>query len=50
MTGPQPVFYALKPRNVLKMQEFMEKAGSIKRTPKSINELFFPDAAALAGD
>jgi hypothetical protein len=32
------------------MQEFMEKAGSIKRTPMSIGELFFPVAAALSGD
>ena len=40
----------LKPRIVLKVPEFMEKAGSIKQTPKSIGELCFPEAAALAGD
>jgi hypothetical protein len=32
------------------MQEFKEKAGSIKQPLKSIREFFFPNAAALAGD
>ena len=42
--------YTLKPEKVFKTAQFMAKIGSIKQTPASIDDLFFPEIAALKGD
>jgi NitT/TauT family transport system substrate-binding protein len=42
--------YTLQPQKVLKTAQFMAKVGSIKQTPKTVEEMFFPEAAALGGD
>ena len=42
--------YTLKPEKVLKTAQFMAKIGSIKETPKSIDDLFFPEVSGLKGD
>ena len=42
--------YTLKPAKVVKTAEFMAKVGTIKQAPKSIEDLFFPEAAGLKGD
>jgi NitT/TauT family transport system substrate-binding protein len=42
--------YTLKPEKVFKTAQFMAKIGSIKQAPKSLEEMFFPEAANLGGD
>jgi NitT/TauT family transport system substrate-binding protein len=42
--------YTLKPQKVLKTAAFMAKAGTIKQAPKSVEDLFFPEAANIGGD
>jgi sulfonate transport system substrate-binding protein len=42
--------YTLKPEKVLATAQFMAKIGSIKQSPKSIDDLFFPEIADLKGD
>ena len=42
--------YTLQPQKVLKTAQFMAKVGSIKQTPKTLEEMFFPEAAGLGGD
>jgi NitT/TauT family transport system substrate-binding protein len=42
--------YTLQPQKVLKTAQFMAKVGSIKQNPKTVEEMFFPEAAALGGD
>jgi NitT/TauT family transport system substrate-binding protein len=42
--------YTLKPQKVLKTAQFMAKIGSIKNSPKSINDLFFSGIEGLNGD
>jgi NitT/TauT family transport system substrate-binding protein len=42
--------YTLQPQKVLKTAQFMAKVGSIKQTPKTVEEMFFPEAAGLGGD
>jgi NitT/TauT family transport system substrate-binding protein len=42
--------YTLQPQKVLKTAQFMAKVGSIKQTPKTLEEMFFPEAAKLGGD
>jgi len=42
--------YTLQPQKVLKTAQFMAKVGSIKQTPKTVEEMFFPEAAKLGGD
>jgi sulfonate transport system substrate-binding protein len=42
--------YTLKPAKVVKTAEFMAKVGTIKQAPKSVEDLFFPEAAGLKGD
>ena len=42
--------YTLRPAKVLRTALFMAKIGSIRQTPASVNELFFPETAALNGD
>lgn len=42
--------YTLKPQKVLKTAQFMAKIGSIKKTPASIDDLFFSDISGLKGD
>ena len=42
--------YTLQPQKVFKTALFMAKIGSIKRTPASLEEMFFPEAAGLKGD
>jgi NitT/TauT family transport system substrate-binding protein len=42
--------YTLKPQKVLKTAQFMAKIGSIKQTPKTVGDLFFPGIEGLNGD
>jgi NitT/TauT family transport system substrate-binding protein len=42
--------YTLKPQKVLKTAQFMAKIGTLKKSPADIDDLFFPDIAALKGD
>jgi len=42
--------YTLKPEKVLATAQFMAKIGSIKQTPTSVDDLFFPEIAGLKGD
>jgi NitT/TauT family transport system substrate-binding protein len=42
--------FTLKPQKVLKTAQFMATIGAIKHSPASIDELFFPEIAALKGD
>ena len=42
--------YTLQPQKVVKTAEFMVKVGTIKQTPKSVEDLFFPEVATLGGD
>jgi NitT/TauT family transport system substrate-binding protein len=42
--------YTLKPQKVLKTAQFMAKIGTLKKSPASIDELFFPEIAAQKGD
>src|SRR5262249_32210561 len=50
MMGDKDYAYTLKPQKVLKTAEFMAKIGTIKQTPKSVEDLFFPEIAGLGGD
>jgi len=42
--------YTLKPEKVFATAQFMAKIGSIKQSPASIDDLFFPEIASLNGD
>ncbi len=42
--------YTLTPQKVLKTAQFMAKIGSIKRSPATLEEMFFPEIAGLKGD
>jgi len=42
--------YTLKPQKVLKTAQFMAKIGTLKKSPTAIDDLFFPEVAALKGD
>ena len=42
--------FTLKPEKVLKTAQFMAKIGTLKQSPKSIDELFFPEIGAFKGD
>ena len=42
--------YTLQPQKVFATAVFMAKVGSIKQAPKSIEDMFFPEAAGLKGD
>jgi sulfonate transport system substrate-binding protein len=42
--------YTLKPQKVFATAQFMAKIGSIKQSPASIDDLFFPEIASLKGD
>ncbi len=48
--GDKDYAYTLRPAKVLKTALFMARVGTIRQTPASIEELFFPEAAALGGD
>jgi NitT/TauT family transport system substrate-binding protein len=48
--GDKDYAYTLRPAKVLKTALFMAKVGTIRQTPASIEEMFFPEAAALGGD
>ena len=48
--GDKDYAYTLRPAKVLKTALFMAKVGTIRQTPASIEELFFPEAVALGGD
>lgn len=50
MIGDKDYAFTLKPAKVLKTAQFMAQIGSIKQSPKSIDELFFPEIAGLKGD
>jgi NitT/TauT family transport system substrate-binding protein len=42
--------YTLQPQKVLKTAQFMAKIGTLKQSPKTIEELFFPEIGVLKGD
>jgi len=42
--------FTLKPQKVFKTAQFMATIGSIKQSPASIDDLFFPEIGALKGD
>lgn len=42
--------YTLQPQKVLRTAQFMAKIGTVKQSPKAIEELFFPEVGALKGD
>ena len=42
--------YTLQPQKVFATAVFMAKVGSIKLAPKTLEEMFFPEAANLGGD
>ena len=42
--------FTLKPQKVFKTAQFMAMIGSIKQSPASIDDLFFPEIGALKGD
>jgi NitT/TauT family transport system substrate-binding protein len=42
--------YTLRPQKVLATAQFMAKIGSIKQSPKSVEELFFTEIKGLNGD
>lgn len=48
--GNKDYAYTLRPAKVLKTALFMAKVGTIRQAPASIEEMFFPEAAALGGD
>jgi NitT/TauT family transport system substrate-binding protein len=48
INDPQ-IEYSLLPKNVMKMVDFMYKAGTIKVKPASWKDLFFPNMHTLAG-
>jgi sulfonate transport system substrate-binding protein len=48
LNDPEVVF-TTTPQNILKYVNFMNKVGSIKATPSSWKELFFPEAQSSAG-
>ncbi len=48
LNDPETIF-TTTPQNVLKYVTFMNKIGSIKATPESWKELFFPEAHNLPG-
>ena len=41
--------YEAAPMNVLKIQRFMHRVGTLKRKPDKWTEMFFPEAHALSG-
>jgi NitT/TauT family transport system substrate-binding protein len=42
--------FTLKPQKVVKTAQFMAKIGSIRKSPVSADDLFFPEVSALKGD
>jgi NitT/TauT family transport system substrate-binding protein len=42
--------YTLRPQKVLKTAQFMAKIGTVKHSPMSIDDLFFPEISARKGD
>ena len=42
--------FTMQPQKVLKTAQFMAKIGSIKQSPSSVDELFFPEVGTLKGD
>jgi NitT/TauT family transport system substrate-binding protein len=48
--GDKDYAYTLKPQKVLRTAQFMAKIGTLKQSPASIDELFFPEIAAQKGD
>ncbi|MBI3708669.1 MAG: ABC transporter substrate-binding protein [Proteobacteria bacterium] len=42
--------FTLTPQKVLKTAQFMAQIGSVKQTPTSVDELFFPEIGGLKGD
>lgn len=50
MIADKDYAYTLRPEKVFKTAQFMAQIGSIKQSPKSIDDLFFPEIAGLKGD
>lgn len=42
--------FTLRPAKVLKTAQFMAKVGSIRQSPTTVEEMFFPETASLHGD
>jgi NitT/TauT family transport system substrate-binding protein len=50
MIGDKDYAYTLRPDKVFATAQFMAKIGSIKQSPASIDDLFFPDRGPEKGD
>ncbi|GAC1346365.1 MAG: ABC transporter substrate-binding protein [Acetobacteraceae bacterium] len=50
MIGDKDCAYTLRPAKVMKTAAFMAKVGTIRQAPATLEEMFFPEAAALGGD
>ena len=48
--GDKDYAYTLVPAKVLQTAQFMAKVGTIKQSPATLEELFFPEAASRGGD
>ncbi len=50
MISDKDYAFTLRPAKVMATAQFMAKVGSIKTTPTKLEDMFFPEAAALGGD
>ena len=50
MISDKDYAFTLRPAKVMATALFMAKVGSIKTTPTKLEDMFFPEAAALGGD
>ena len=48
--GDKDYAFTLRPAKVLKTAQFMALVGSIKQAPGKVEDMFFPETAALQGD
>lgn len=48
--GEQDYAYTMRPAKVFATAQFMAKVGTLKTAPRSLADMFFPEAAALGGD
>jgi len=50
MIGDPDLGYATAPTGIMRLAEFMQRIGRLKRTPQSWKDLFFPEAHDLPGN
>jgi len=50
MIGDPDLAYTTAPAGVMRLAEFMQRIGRLKRLPQSWKDLFFPEAHDLAGN